>query len=242
MGQKLDPEPLVEAICELRFESYTPSKAALGAFFDLIADEFTERAVVDEDQLRVSLDGSVPKTEVVTDRRYQFRRKDASALVQLGTAAVVINYLPPYGGWTSYRPTILKVLRAHAESVGPRTVVQKSLRYINRLQAVEPRSPIGSLISVTPSLRASLKQPIRHFYQRYELVVAEPNGVLTHQTGSLAGQPVIMLDLDFTSTTSHSSSAEGDVGAWLDAAHELIGKAFVDSLNDGHYASLKVTT
>lgn len=245
MGERLERAPLVEALCELRFEERViPENARITALFERIADEFSEQSVAEEEQVRVSLEGSVPRADVVRDRRFRFSRADGSALVQLGAGVLVINHLPEYGGWESYCPTILKVVRAHHEAVGERSIVRANLRYINRLHAQMTPAKIADLVTVTPSLEGSLKRRIIHFYQRYELSLDEPPGVLVHQTGSLPhpGEPVMMLDLDVSSPMSLKTGDIEGLSVWLKAAHDVISRAFVESLNNHYYQRLKGST
>lgn len=243
MSDKMQRSPLVEAICELRFEEQEPlEEARVDAFFSSIAGEFSERATVDEEQITVSLEGSVPKAELKRDRRYRFGRPDGSALVQIGVSVLVINHLPDYGGWELYRPAILRVLRAYRNALGPRSIVHMGLRYINRLHAESSTPKIADLVTVAPSLGGVLKRPIVHFYQRYELGLDAPPGVLIHQTGSRPGEPSLMLDLDVVSQIAAKITDESAITTWLDAAHHVISTAFAESLNKDYYQRLKETT
>jgi uncharacterized protein (TIGR04255 family) len=244
MLEQLRKPPLVEAVCEFRFKGTGEWDWDIpGRLFELIGTEFRKKGRVRGFSLSLASEGEHGVKQVPEDvDRFQMKREDGSAMVQVGHNLLVVNQLLPYPGWESLLRVINKVLAEYLK-VAPNAPFERiGLRYINRLSvpAGEPVQ-IGALTTLDPPIPSEIDRPLINFYQRYELVHDDPKGVLIHQT---ALQPVaqgehhFILDLDFGSRDVVELEAF-DVGAWLTQAHDLIEQAFVASLNPSLLENMK---
>lgn len=237
MYESLLNPPLVEAICEFRFE---PSEqwdlTVPGRLYDRIQDNFPHREQVQgfgfSLQVGQDLETPIPTVQNGLDR-VLMAREDGSALVQSGPHLLVINHRLPYPGWEDFRALIGDVLKTYLDIV-PSTFERIGLRYINQVPApLGGELEIGSLISLDPPIPSDMERPLANFYQRYELRHDDPVGILIHQTGmqlTPQNETVLMLDLDFGSLPEARPGIENS-DAWLRSAHDRIEEAFRASVN-----------
>ncbi len=239
MFEPLAKPPLIEAICEFRFE---PSEqwdlTVPGRLYDRIQNDFPHKEQVQgfgfSLQVGQGIEGPVPTVQGALDR-VLMAREDRSVLVQTGPHLLVINHRLPYPGWEDFRALISTVLETYLDLV-PSTFERVGLRYINQIPVpLAEGVEIGSLITLDPPIPAEMERPLANFYQRYELRHDDPVGVLIHQTGmqlTQENETVLMLDLDFGSLLEARPGME-DADAWLRSAHDRIEEAFRASVNPG---------
>jgi uncharacterized protein (TIGR04255 family) len=245
MGPNLKSPPLVEAICEFRFDASSPWDWTIpGRLFEKIRTEFSERSQVDGFGLEIQASpGMLPVAQVHTaPGRVQLKRPDGSAMVQVGQNVLAINHFRPYSNWVVFRDLVLEVIDDYYILTGNARLERIGLRYVN--QIVLPSAPleIGDFITLKPPLTGLLDRPLRGFYQRYELSYDSPAGVLVHQTGiqKSEARSSLIVDLDFGSNEVSNLRERQAVSSLLDAAHERVEEAFLASLNVSFYEKLKV--
>src|SRR5947208_3343497 len=94
MGEKLVSPPLLEALCEFRF---APTEAwdwtLPGRLYDRIEKEFSERSQVEGIEVQLSLGpGQPPSSQIMRGPdRVQMKRKDGTAMVQVGPHLLAVN-------------------------------------------------------------------------------------------------------------------------------------------------------
>lgn len=243
MGKPLKNPPLVEAACEFRFDPSSEWDWTIpGRLFDQIGHEFSERSEFHRLEVRVQQEKGRSEAPPVVETgpdRVQLRRPDGSALVQIGPRLLAVNHLRPYPNWEAFRDLIQRIYRTYIDIAAAKVFSRIGLRYINEIPLKE-RAAEG-IITVGPNLGHSLQRPMAKFYQRYELEHDDPKGILVHQTGSqtVDDEHVLKLDLDFFSTTVGDDGAAEKVKRWLDNAHNVVERAFIDSLVPEFYEHLK---
>lgn len=237
MYQPLVNPPLVEAVCEFRFD---PSDewdwTVPGRLYDLIREEFPAREQVQgvgfSLQLGEGPNPVVPSVHGGVDR-VMMSRGDGSAVVQIGPNQLVVNHRLPYPGWGGFYSLIERILEMYLGLV-PSSTQRVGLRYINQIpRPSEETIDIGSLITLDPPIPPEIDRPLNNFYQRYELIHDDPSGVLVHQTGMQItpdNRHVLMLDLDFGSLPG-SAPGVAEAAPWLQGAHDRVEEAFHASVN-----------
>lgn len=243
IGEKLKNPPLIEAACEFRFDLASEWDWTIpGLLFEKIRDEFPGRAEVHRLGLTVQeASRQVPSPAVIESGpdRIHLKRKDGSAIVQIGPRMLAVNQHRPYPNWETFRNLILRIYKTYREVAGSHGLARIGLRYINEI----PRKnrAFTNITTVWPTLSGNLDRDISHFYQRYEFKHSKPKGVLVHQTGQQLrdNKPVIMLDLDFVSESVPRIRSESSVAKWLDAAHERVEESFIASLKPDFFEQLK---
>ena len=243
MGDQLKNPPLIEAVCEFRFDPASEWDWTVpGRLFDKIGKEFSERSEVRRLGVTVEQGGEkTPRPALIEagPDRIQLKRPDGSAMVQVGPKLLVINHLRPYTNWETFRDLILGIHRTYCDIAGSNTLGRLGLRYINQIPQAE--QAIEDIITLRPALSRSLDRSVSTFYQRYEFTHEDPKGILIHQTGRrlVDEKPVIMLDLDFGSEDVGEIGSADAVVDWLDRAHDRVEEGFIDSLVPSFYDRLK---
>jgi uncharacterized protein (TIGR04255 family) len=241
IGRQLRNPPLIEAVCEFRFDPRSPWDWTIpGRLFDKIGHEFSERHEI-RPTISIAIDqaqgGPVPpQMATPAPVRLQLRRPDGTATVQLAPHVLGIIQNPPYRSWETFRDLVLNINKTYLGIAGLHEITRLGMRYINRI-ALDGPDP-NSIITTWPNFPANLQRRIALFLQRYELEYDHPEGVLVHQTGIQAAeeQRFVMLDLDFFSQVQrHAMPPPSD---WLESAHRRIEEAFIDSLQPDIYDKL----
>ena len=242
MGEKLQNPPVIEALCEFRFDKTFPWDWTIpGRLYNRIGNKFQERSEVTTMGLEIKAEGRIPLAIHTAPERIQFRRSDGSALVQVGPHLLVINYLLPYRSWKDFRKLIVDIYKEHEGVKEPGRIEKVGLRYINQLEVSESQFKIGDYITLNPPLKNALHRPVHTFYQRYELLYDQPHGVLIHQSGinKTERRTFLMLDLEFVSVDLSNIDVDEVIVRWLDDAHDRIEEAFIVSLIPKLYEQLK---
>lgn len=245
MSEPLKNPPLVEAVCEFRFDPMSKWDWIVpGRLFDQIGSEFSERTEVHRLGVRVEQESGKVATPSIIEAgpdRIQLKRPDGSAMVQVGPRQLIISHLRPYPNWPAYRELIIRIFNAYKAVVEDGLLVRMGLRYINQVSPLD--GDYKRTITVSPALPGRLNRSIHTFFQRYELKHDRPEGLLIHQTGlvrdSETNKDMVMLDLDFISTSVEKLMSQEGVEGWLEEAHDRVEEAFLASLTPEAYRRLK---
>jgi uncharacterized protein (TIGR04255 family) len=245
MGERLASPPLIEAICEFRFAPGERWDATLpGRLHERISNEFPERSQVRQMGVQFQLHGDRdPMAEIIQPPdRVQLKRRDGSAMVQVGPDLLAVNQLRPYASWEMFRALIVTILDQFTMLVSASPALTRiGLRYINRLMLPEDDCELGDFTTLSPPLKGVLERPLLGFYQRYELAYDTPRGILIHQTGiqTFEDHKFLMVDLDFGSLEPPAISDPEAIEHWLNQAHDRVYEGFVQSLDPELYRCLK---
>lgn len=228
--------PLVEALCEFRFDPGSPwDVTVFGHYYDRIHQEFPDKRQTP--QVEVSL-GKHPGGMVgeVKERgvRMQFSRSDGSAMVQLAPHLLVVNKLPPYESWPVFKTLILARMADYQEVVGSVPLQQVGLRYINRFDFPAESFSVGTAFESSEFLPRRLMGAPAPFFLRFEMPQGT-DGRLVLTVGTIESESPdrvpVLLDLDCqTSITTQVDAAA--LSSHLDNAHGCIEEAFESCLTD----------
>ncbi|MBL8761310.1 MAG: TIGR04255 family protein [Phycisphaerae bacterium] len=234
--------PLVEAVCELRFPGGGRWDWTIpGRLADALASEFPESESPTGTVIEQTSGDAQTFVLPLTPPLVRLRRRDHSAMVQVGQPLLAINHFLSGYSWPNFRSLILRVNEEHAKLVGSSPVVRRGLRYINRFLLSNPESTGEEFVSILPRLNSSSWVPIQSSYQRIELDRQSPTGRLVIQT-ALSVEPTgrsVVVDLDF-GTASPLQVDELPLEKWLDAAHDCVKSAFGATLTYDVRQSLKL--
>lgn len=248
MTEQLAHPSLVEALCEVTFAPTTSWDWTIpGRLYERLAEQFPEKISLPSIGFTTEVaQGAQPPIVIQANPdRVQFKRADGSALTQVAPQLLAINQLTPYPGWDTFSHLITDVLTAFTGIAADATPARMSLRYINRIALqTGDLDEIRSVTTYVPPVARGSAAMFSSFYQRYEFAVDAPQATLVHQTAKQVaqdGQVSLVLDLDFQSAPeSIGSLADSSATrAWLDAAHERIERAFLESLTDERLSMMR---
>lgn len=147
--KRLNRDPIVEALCEIRFEPTENDVAPLllGAMFNLLKVDFPQHAKLPSASLPNELKASVPDMAFAP----QYRLKGDNCVVHIGDKALSVAVQYPYPGWSNFRPLILRTLRTAIDSGLLGIVNRMSLRYTNRLD-LDSNRPLSAILRTSLAL------------------------------------------------------------------------------------------
>lgn len=245
MSQPLNQSPLIEVLCEFRFEPSSDWDWTLpGRLYERIGQEFSVRSQVNQVGL-IQQETDNPETlaQIINiPQRIQLKRPDETAIVQVSPHILIVNHLTPYPLWEKFCSLALEIFSKYIDLCGDFTLAGIGLRYINEIPISPKGSEISKFITLNPNLTGVLDRHLSSFYQRYDLDYDCLNAVLIHQTGiheNQDGESTIILDLDFDSEEVDTLRAIPEIKKWLDEAHQHLSEAFIASLNPDYYQFLK---
>lgn len=242
MGEPLARPPVVEALVEFRFAAAGWDWTLPGRLYEKVRDEFPERVELRPPVFvlgQPATPGSMEVPPAGPPERLQFKRRDGTAMVQVGPGVLVINHLRPYPKWLKFRELVLKIYEKYNQ-INEGAVPQRiGVRYINHFATGELALP--SDMPVVANIEKCLDMKPKSLFQKFDLEVQKPPALLVHQCGTIdvQGAPIFVLDLDFISTGVTSWRTSEEIGSWLDAAHDVIERAFVNSMSPQLYERLR---
>jgi len=120
MGRRYTKPPIIEALCELRFEPSLPWDLAIpGLLYEKVKDDFPKRRQVRAFETSVSAGPEGVEQQVRTADRMQFLREDERALIQVGPDLLAVNHLEPYPTWQEFLPLIHRGFDAYCRAADP---------------------------------------------------------------------------------------------------------------------------
>ncbi len=239
MGRIYEKPPVVEAICEFRFESSQAWDWTVpGLVYSEVREDFPKKKERHSIELGLQT-GSAKTSHSVKEEveRMLFVREDDKALIQVGRDLLAVNHLAPYPDWKTFRAMIARALGVYRKIASPEELQSIGVRYINRLELQGSRAEIEDYLQAAPSIPETLPQTFASWVQRTQIPFEEANGMLAIQSGSLHdGSPesqrlAFMLDLDFRTLRSQDLSLD-EALFWVDRAHDEIERAFEACVTD----------
>ena len=231
--------PLIEALCEFRFDPGQPWDWTIpGLLYAELGKEFPKKREQRAYEIALQEGPKEAKHSLRQElARMQFLREDESALMQIGHDILAVNHLRPYPSWPNLRALIGRILNAYRKVASPKGFHRIGLRFINRLEIPE-KSPfeIEDYLTAIPAIPRNLPQTFARWLQRTDLPFEEIDGMLTLQTASVvdsepADSTVFMLDLDCW--TVEPGKIELDQAMdWVERAHAKVEEAFEASITD----------
>jgi uncharacterized protein (TIGR04255 family) len=231
MGRLYENSPIIEALCDFRFEPSQPWDWTIpGLVYDKVKQEFPTKQQQNlvEVELRPEPQ-ELPPTVRGGVARMQFVREDKSALLQIGPDQLIVNHLKPYPTWRVFRQLIADALADYLDVVKPIGIARIELRYINRIDIPEATIEIEDYILTVPNVPKEIPQLFATWGLRVEIPIPDSNGVLVIQSGRINQQYLtafaLLLDFDFVLADSRAVTMESAM-TWIDHAHDEIERAF----------------
>jgi uncharacterized protein (TIGR04255 family) len=229
--------PLIEALCELRFEGSQPWDWTIpGLVYERIRNQFPKKR--QEAALEVSVqpgENQILQQMKAGIAKMQFLRDDESALIQIGPDFLAVNQLHPYQSWKAFKTIILENVRIYREIADPRTLIRIGLRYINRIDIARMKMQLGEYFQTMPQVPKSIPQDLESFLLQIEVPYNDPVGHLRLMFGTAppatAENLTFMLDLDFY-TLADKCPPIDMADEWIEAAHSRVEEAFDASFTE----------
>lgn len=235
---KLRQPSIIEAVCEIRFGSGVSYSLVAGAMRERLRSSYPEFEVLPQ----AIMMAGIPDEAAPILPHHRFRKKDPNVLVQTGPRLLTINVLPRYPHFEVYRAEILAVLGQYTDVAEPGSPVRVGLRYINQLHGPGERpGDIESYLKCEFSYPKDLVHPPKEVAARV-LLPYEGVGTLalavSFPSRTPQGEVAATLDLDFYREQGDEFDL-ADFPNWLQAAHDIIYKAFTSTVAEALLQKMK---
>lgn len=127
--EKLNPDTIVDALFEVRFESVEPfaSNIIAGSIYPKVKKKFPKHESLGVANIPRDIRNIDPQFKFVADQR--FSGNDYS--ISIGNNVFCVSAKKPYRHWEHFKPVILEQLEALKQSEMVKKVVRIGLRYTN---------------------------------------------------------------------------------------------------------------
>ena len=124
---KITPEPIVDALVEIRFVSSTHANAVFGILFNILKTEFPK-----VESLPIL---QIPESVRIADANLKFKPhykvSNENFVVQIGPDLLSISSFPKYAGWDSFSDKIFQILDVLNSTDIVDSIIRLGLRYVN---------------------------------------------------------------------------------------------------------------
>ncbi len=236
MSRKYRNPPIIEALCEFRFEQDSEwDPTVYGLMYEKTKDDFPKRKKARQLSLGLAAESDGMRQRVQASDRMQFLSSDEKTLVQVAENLLVVNKMAPYGSWEELVPTVMHCFDVYSEVATPTKVGRIGLRYINRLDLPGPRADLEEFVEFRPHLGSALPQDHGPFSVSVMLPYHQERDVLKLEFSSCeASSPAVLsatLDLDYFLAEAMDVDGQS-VRNWLDAAHSQVERIFEACITD----------
>ena len=236
MGRRYKNSPIIEALCEFRFEPSLPWDLAIpGLVYERVRDDFPKRRQVRAFETSVSASPEGVEQQVRTTDRMQFLREDERVLIQVGPDLLAVNHLKPYPTWQEFLPLIQSGFSAYREAANPEGIRRIGLRYINRIEIPGPSIEVEDYFSFYPFVGPNLPQQHGPFIVGIQIPYEGERDVLRLQLANASAETPdivpMMLDLDYFLAKPGKVSLDA-ISEWLEIAHNHVEEAFEACITD----------
>ncbi|KPJ64923.1 hypothetical protein AMJ44_11930 [candidate division WOR-1 bacterium DG_54_3] len=236
MGNKYKNPPIIEAVCEFRFEPGSAWDLAVpGLVYERIRDTFPKRRPTRDVQLGVRQVEAGLEQELKTTERIRFLRDDEKAFMQVGPDQVAIHHLKPYPSWKGFQPLIMEGFSAYSKAASPKGIQRIGLRYINRIEIPGEKVKLEDHFEFYPFVGTKLPQDFGPFIVGIEVPYEDARDMLRVQLTSVRGSAPNMIavlhDLDYF-LAKPGSVAVDDTQEWIGVAHDKVEEVFEACIKD----------
>lgn len=230
MGRRYKNPPIVEALCEFRFQPGIPWDLAIpGLVYEKIRENFPKRRQKKAFEVSVEVGPAGVEQKLLTTERMQFLREDERALIQVGRDLLAVNHLKPYPTWQEFLPLIRQGFDAYREVAKPKGIQRIGLRYINRIEIPGQRIELEDYFEFRPFIGPQLPQDFGPFIVGIQVPYEDSRDILRLQLANASVETpdtlAVMLDLDYFLAIAGEVPLD-KVFEWVDVAHSRVEEAF----------------
>jgi uncharacterized protein (TIGR04255 family) len=227
---KLNPDAIVEAILEVRFESPGVSELTVGALVNAWRDYAVTRLPM----------ANLPSPMRSADQNLKYQptlqlaSPDGRQTVKIGENVISLHAIAGYPGWDAYRPSLEGMLDSVVNHVQEPTINRLGIRYVNLLHA--DKHGVGSVADLNLDIHIggqSLQPPLILGYRRSPTKIHEV-AVKVSSPEFVVGptEPFsVLIDVD---VYTHDGAVFDKVAAcmkWVDDAHIILKEHFFELLH-----------
>lgn len=236
MARKYKNPPIIEAVCEFRFQ---PGMAWDHTFAKRIHDRlrgtFPKKREMTSFQASLTIVPQGSQQQLHQNKALQLLRDDEKASVIIDVDRLAVSHLKPYPTWEDFLPLIEQSFDAYKNVVEPKGLHRVGVRYINQIEMPGTQINLSDYLNLFPTLNWGLTQAYGAFVVGVQIPFAEQRDLLNLQLSSVAAASpdsiAVVFDLDYFLGQPDAASLE-TVFDWLDEAHQRVEDAFEACIRD----------
>lgn len=242
LPERIDPDAILEALVEFRFEHAELPEAIIGRLLDA-------PLWADYTQVRLAT-ADIPQPIRESDANFRYlpiielRNKDNTRSAKIGSHVFSYHALPPYPGWTAFCQELETVLATLVAKLKSDVFSRLGFRYINILRPDEHHVSGLSDTNITVTIsKERLTESVNLNYKRtfetnhaVTVKVSTPDFVVGHVRPGYS----LLCDIDVASKAEVSLTGFEATLGWIKTAHDLEKKEFFKILPDEITAQLSV--
>lgn len=249
-NKKLSKQPIVELVCEFKFELEKQSDDLAFKLYDLIKSSFpvvNKRMpqINEKDNSKNGLQDvllNFPINPITF-----FSNTEKTKVIQIGQNLFAINIIKNYEGWNKTKEIILKNYKLYLNEANPKSILSLSLRAINRFHFEVDKSAKVKLhqsFNFVPSAPKNIKEPITIFNMHIESLSKDKKNLLIVKNSTVLpdedkkDQVSLLLDLTYL-MNKRGELDFNDVEKWLDSAHEQLHNTFISCIKPKYLKELQ---
>lgn len=232
---KLKNPPIIEIVCEFRFDLENPNDATLpGRFYDVVKGEFP---TIKNRNLGTMLpiEGKTNEAELLVSPLAQFYNKEENLLLQVGHNMLTVNCVKNYPTWEKYKPAISENYKKFCAIANPKGIHKISLRSINKIHIPGDNIDLKDYFVFYPSAPKNITDPLSNFNLHIEAIMKNKRDVLAMKNFTVVPDKekdkhtAFVLDLSYIMNETKGIQSD-EVDEWLEVAHIELYSAFIASI------------
>ena len=239
LPKKLELEPLIEVVFEVRFQSLVPASTILpGLFFKELVMPAVERlplANLPQNIRDANPHFSYAPTELLRSERYSY---------MIGDKVLVVGAIMPYQGWQNFKPVILEAVATLKNSKIVTNVERFSLKYVDLIKEVSLTEQLGALklelyVGGNKILNAPLQLRVEMERDGFTQVIQFLTNAQAHYEGKVIAGLVVDVDSIANCNSVDVNQFHIELPDKLESLHLSNKKAFFSTITDAALAKLK---
>lgn len=236
MGRRYKNSPIVEALCEFRFEPDSPWDLAIpGLVYEKVRDIFPKRRQARQVAVGTSAGPEIGEPQVQIMNRMQLLRDDEKAFVQVGPHLLAVNHLKPYSSWQEFVTLIKRGFSAYCDVAAPKSIHRIGLRYINRIEVLARRIELEDYFEFRPFVGPNLPQEHGPFIVGIQVPYEGSRDILKIELATASTKTpdnaAVILNLDYYLVKPGEVKLDY-VFEWVGFAHNRVEDAFEACITD----------
>lgn len=232
---KLKNPPIIEVVCEFRFNLENPNDATLpGRLYALVQKDFPTIKNKNLGSV-LPIEGKTNETELLVTPLAQFYNKEENLLLQVGHNMLTINCVKKYPTWERFKPIILENHEKYCDTAKPKSIKKISLRSINKIHIGGEEISLKDYFVFYPASPQNIKEPLTSFNLHIETALQNKRDILVMKNTTVVPNKdkenhiAFVLDLSYIMNKPGEIKLE-QVGDWLETAHDELYNAFTASI------------
>ena len=231
MGRKYRKPPVVEAICEFRFQ---PGKPWDLSFYGRISEQLRTRFPTSKSEkvLEFTVESHEdlgPVNKVVQRENIRLFNKAGTAYVLVAPDRLAVTHVVPYPTWEKYLSPIQDAFKAYQKIARPKGFQRIGLRYRNKIDFPTSNIEIHDFFTFYPTTVEGVPEEYIDFMVRKVHPYSNGRDLLRIEVSALAPptkeQLSVSIDLDYFLAQADAISLRGWKG-WLNTAHDRLERGF----------------